>query len=554
MNSRVTNLLIQATTIGLGCLVGWGIMVDAAAQEPRFAVENYYPNTNPRTGLLSVSGAGLMAPRATETTVLGSFGWAPLTLVDGEDGTVGKLLSSVIGLHIMTSIGVTDWLEIGIDLPIMLMGAGNSIQGFRDEPLGENTVALGMIRLVPRIRVAGRERTRDRLGFGIALLLDTSLPTGDVDAYAGDDGFRMDPTLAADLHFKRGPSLMANVGYRLRPETSLGVLEVDDALTFGAGAEVPIVGVLHLAGEVFGSMLVAGAASVEEIPVEAIGSVRLVGDRWLGQFGAGSGLTGGAGAMDYRLVSSLGYHSLGDPDADQDGLRRSVDSCPRAAEDLDGFEDEDGCPDTDNDGDGIIDSDDACPDDPGVAASFGCPQSGPPADADGDGVADGADQCPAQPGPASNQGCPESDRDQDGISDLRDRCPDEAGSVANGGCPEVEAAEYLAVVPFAFDTVELSSDARDALDAIVARLARYERGASISIVGHTDAIGAESYNLQLSQTRAEVVRAYLVRAGVDLATIDIRAAGASEPVNFNTSEAGRAQNRRAEVRIRPVSE
>jgi outer membrane protein OmpA-like peptidoglycan-associated protein len=553
MNTRVTDLLVRAALVLLGCVVGLSAAIDASAQETRFSIENFYPNTNPRTGLAAVSGASLLGPRATETTILGSYGWAPLTLVDGEDGTAGKLLSSVVGLHVMTSVGVTDWLEIGVDLPIMFMGAGDSIQGFRDEPLESDTVALGMIRVVPRIRLAGKERTADSAGFGLTMILDTSLPTGNVDAYAGDDGFRMDPMIAADVKFRRGPALMANVGYRLRPATSLGVLEVDDALTFGAGADFPVVGILHLAGEVFGSMLVAGPASTEEIPVEALGSVRLVGDRWLGQFGAGSGLTGGFGAMDYRFISSVGYHSMGDPDADHDGLRRSVDTCPRAAEDRDGFEDDDGCPDPDNDQDGISDSDDACPDEAGVVAAQGCPAAPGIADMDGDSVADEFDRCPSEPGPATNEGCPENDRDGDMVADLRDRCPDEPGPVSNNGCPEADAAEYLAVVPFAFDTADLSAEGRGTLDSLAARLERYESSARIEVVGHTDAIGVESYNVDLSQTRADVVRDYLISIGVDASRIDSRGAGASEPINSNTTQAGRAENRRAEVRIRPSS-
>lgn len=51
----------------------------------------------------------------------------------------------------------------------------------------------------------------------------------------------------------------------------------------------------------------------------------------------------------------------GSSDPDGDGLYDDADQCPAEAEDLDGFQDEDGCPDDDNDGDGIPDSDDLCP-------------------------------------------------------------------------------------------------------------------------------------------------------------------------------------------------
>lgn len=60
-------------------------------------------------------------------------------------------------------------------------------------------------------------------------------------------------------------------------------------------------------------------------------------------------------------------------DTDGDGVPDSSDRCRHSPEDLDGFEDEDGCPDPDNDGDGVIDVRDVCPNEPGVPANSGCP-------------------------------------------------------------------------------------------------------------------------------------------------------------------------------------
>ena len=65
-------------------------------------------------------------------------------------------------------------------------------------------------------------------------------------------------------------------------------------------------------------------------------------------------------------------------DRDGDGIRDNVDRCPDDAEDFDGFEDEDGCPDPDNDRDGILDANDKCPNVPedkdGVDDDDGCPE------------------------------------------------------------------------------------------------------------------------------------------------------------------------------------
>ena len=90
-------------------------------------------------------------------------------------------------------------------------------------------------------------------------------------------------------------------------------------------------------------------------------------------------------------------------DNDGDGVLDVDDKCPNDPEDMDGFEDEDGCPDPDNDGDGILDVDDQCPNDAGPPENNGCPDP----DRDGDGVPDRIDNCPDEPGTVENQGCQE---------------------------------------------------------------------------------------------------------------------------------------------------
>src|SRR5262249_42354410 len=71
----------------------------------------------------------------------------------------------------------------------------------------------------------------------------------------------------------------------------------------------------------------------------------------------------------------------------------------------------------------------------------------------------------------------------------------------------------------------------------------------VTIEGYTDSIGSESYNLGLSQRRAEAVRDFLMQNGVDASRIIAHGYGASAPVAPNTTEAGRQQNRRVEVII-----
>ncbi len=127
-----------------------------------------------------------------------------------------------------------------------------------------------------------------------------------------------------------------------------------------------------------------------------------------------------------------------DADFDGDGIKGDADKCIDEAEDLDGFEDEDGCPELDNDKDGINDDKDQCPNDAedkdGISDEDGCPET----DHDGDGVLDAEDKCPNEKGPADNNGCPSGDKDGDGVPDHLDRCPDDKGSPDNGGCIDTD--------------------------------------------------------------------------------------------------------------------
>ena len=70
---------------------------------------------------------------------------------------------------------------------------------------------------------------------------------------------------------------------------------------------------------------------------------------------------------------------------------------------------------------------------------------------------------------------------------------------------------------------------------------------AVSVNGHTDWIGPESYNDLLSQRRADAVRRYLVAAGVSAERLEAAGFGESQPVATNESAEGRQQNRRVEL-------
>ncbi|ANX04504.1 OmpA family protein [Immundisolibacter cernigliae] len=104
-------------------------------------------------------------------------------------------------------------------------------------------------------------------------------------------------------------------------------------------------------------------------------------------------------------------------------------------------------------------------------------------------------------------------------------------------------------VNFCFDCDTLSGEAQAILDGDAMAIVQHHPNATFEVAGHTDAVGSDAYNQSLSQRRAGSVSAYLVEKGVDASRMTAVGYGESQPVADNSTEAGRAENRRVELRI-----
>jgi outer membrane protein OmpA-like peptidoglycan-associated protein len=107
-------------------------------------------------------------------------------------------------------------------------------------------------------------------------------------------------------------------------------------------------------------------------------------------------------------------------------------------------------------------------------------------------------------------------------------------------------------VLFDFNKATLKPEAKSQLAAALQAL-KEQPGLQTQIVGHTDGIGSDAYNMKLSQRRADSVATYLVQNGVPRQSIRTEARGKREPVAPNTTAEGRAQNRRVEITVSPGS-
>jgi len=178
------------------------------------------------------------------------------------------------------------------------------------------------------------------------------------------------------------------------------------------------------------------------------------------------------------------------------------------------------------------------------------PPPPPVVDSDGDGVADDLDNCPGTPRGVTvgAAGCP-VDTDGDGVADYLDQCPGTPPGtrVDSRGCALSDVIS-LEGVTFGFNSAEITADERGTLSEAVSILERYP-DVRVEVAGHTDSVGNPTYNLTLSERRALSVLEFLVERGIDRDRMVARGYGQTDPVADNATEAGRAMNRRVELRI-----
>jgi len=108
-------------------------------------------------------------------------------------------------------------------------------------------------------------------------------------------------------------------------------------------------------------------------------------------------------------------------------------------------------------------------------------------------------------------------------------------------------------VTFAFDSAQLNPQFNSVLDKVAKTLVEYDQTV-IQIAGHTDSTGSHAYNMKLSDQRAGSVKSYLAGRGVPGQRMQTVGAGPDFPIADNATSEGRAENRRVEITIVPVTQ
>ncbi|XXX75904.1 OmpA family protein [Sorangium sp. So ce134] len=516
----------------------------------------------------------------------------PLVLRRERDGAkIGAVVSDQLTFRLNASLPLWNKVSFDLDAPLTALQSGESPNGGGREFTSPSGAELGDLRVGARVQLYGTYHDPLQLAVGAYLWL----PTGAEDSFVSDGSVRAMPYLAAGGRMDR-LVWSTSLGTELRRSQSFGGVAQGTMLTLGGG-----VGLLAVDGRLQVGPELTTAMVLEDISSRSLNAELLLDARYRflpfleAGVGVGPGLTSGIGTPDLRVVAMAAFTPEQPTDADRDGIPDPEDACAKVAGERSDDPRKHGCPPPpDRDNDGIADVDDACPFVAGVPSDdprkHGCP---PPPDRDNDGIVDGEDACPFVAGIASDDprknGCP-PDQDEDGVPDSEDACPEAKGlrskDPAKNGCPRdtdgdtfrddkdacprekgfadpdpekhgcpkaVRVTEknvvILQQVQFDTDKATIKAVSDPLLDEVAQVLEEHPEIVLIEIQGHTDDRGTDEHNRVLSQNRANSVMAALVRRGIDSTRLTAQGYGRDQPLDNNTTEAGRQRNRRVQFNI-----
>lgn len=357
---------------------------------------------------------------------------------------------------------------------------------------GADSRVLGDVRVVPRLRLSGGDDG------GLALVLPVSIPAGR-GAPRARDGVALEPRLAA--HYG-GESFVitVNAGYLTRPVAPEASPASTDAVTGTVGAAVRLFESWSVLAEVAGRAPLPRLGDTRPYAASAEwrGGVRYSFTQWAAQLAAGRGIPGVEGEAAWQVLANVSF-ALGAPedhDADSSQVDR-IDELRDAAWRI-----------------GPAD----------------LPGSAPRGDARAGLDASGRDApCTAGQQADDGLGCVEIPESSD----------------SGGGAPVAEIRE---IIGFETNDSHIDPKYNPVLDALAERL-KAVPDVRIIIEGHSDSSGPPRFNRELSRMRASTVRYHLFQRGVAWRRMWLAPHGASRPLTDEKDEAGRARNRRVEVRM-----
>ena len=544
-------------------------------------------------------------------------------LGDGSLGTI-NVVENLMAADVMGSFNFFKRFQVGLAVPVYIWQRGDEFF-FENDTMGNEWLVnenhqynsygtIGDIRLHLKVRILGKEK-KDGPMLSAALIpaFPISGWSGMGDGYSGD-GFLTVTAPRILAGYKFGPLRSGiSIDVLWREKSEILSAQLGHTLRYGGAVGYSIVPGVEILAEIYGqkSLVAENFADMESAPLLFIGGGRFRAKDFVFSVGGGGGIISGIGVPQFQVIGSAAWSPEDEAveeeektwgtkwDIDGDGIDNDVDECPEQPEDLDGFQDEDGCPDLDNDNDGINDGYDSCPDEPEDKDDFrdddGCPdldhdedgikepadkcpdvaedydgfedEDGcPEDDNDGDGIKDEDDYCPDlaedKDGFEDEDGCPDLDNDNDGVPDATDKCPNKPetlnGFKDDDGCPDKGRAlvivtedriEIKQKIMFETGSSKITGEKSFEVLDIIGKILAGNTAVRVSIEGHTDNRGKADKNRTLSKDRAESVKVYLKEKGVDEERLETVGWGPDKPIANNKKRHGRKANRRVEFII-----
>lgn len=486
---------------------------------------------------LTVEGGELQTARSYFFQALLDFNVGILAAKNGNE-RIGDLMPFRADLHLLGAYQLHPRVELALDLPITVGQVHNfgllAQQGFATPP--PYAAGIGAPRILGRLQIIKQSEFPI---VGLAAVVEVRIPIGDTFSFLSDRGFVFAPRLAVERII--GPvRLIGNIGWRLRTapgrfinlyvaqEFTLSGGAIVDLPTFSRFQNNQLIAELNLATPAEAPFTFTEAEALKTPFELMIGARTQFFGNWGAQLAVGKGLgPNGYGRETIRFSLAVTYQHVAQPDDDNDGVPNNVDGCPDQAEDKDGIEDTDGCPEPrepDRDGDGVPDKIDQCPDDVGLQELDGCP------DKDGDQLPDNVDKCPDVPGPPDLQGCPPPEEEEEVVL-------------------ESERIRINNQILFEFGSDRIDPRSFKLLDEVAVVLTKNPDVGPVLIEGHTDNVGSREANMNLSKRRAGAVVKYLVGKGISQKRLRSEGYGFDKPIATNDTPLGRAKNRRTEFKL-----
>lgn len=410
--------------------------------DPAPGPRNYFTTRGVRTDGKMVWSAGLFANYAWEPFVVRSC----LNVSNCDDPNAiledVEVVENLVTADALASLTPIPRLQIGMKVPVTYVKGQGIGEDGRPAEEGIDAVGMGDLEVEGKFRLHGE--VKDPFVVGASLFFTAPLGHATSEGnYIGDQT----PLIGLRGIFdgEQGPfSVGGNLAGIWRGKGTVGTTEQGPEFRYNVGAGYRVSPLLRVVLDGFGATQFSSDRG--ENTLEADGGVQIspLGTPITISAGAGTGVIEGVGVP--KLRAFLGFlYADEKKDRDDDGIDDSADKCPTEKEDVDNYEDSDGCPDKDNDLDTILDASDKCPmqaeDADGFEDTDGCPEL----DNDKDGVADDQDRCPdkaeTKNGFQDEDGCPdEKDTDGDGVPDATDKCVSEVedtdGHDDTDGCPD----------------------------------------------------------------------------------------------------------------------